>query len=260
MTVTVKPGRVAVVVAVALGVLTAYLIGSSRTASAVPPASTTLASVQAAGSSTSTSTGITVSGTGTVSGTPDTLIASLSVTATNGSVSTAFGNANGAMAAVQRALRGKGVAAADLQTTNVSVQQAYTSNGRPDGYSVVESLNVTVHDVAKASDDIAAAVAAGRNLVRIDGVSLDLEDTSPLVSKARDAAFAQAKAKAEQYAQSAGRSLGQVVSIQEVTAPVEPRPYLAGGYPAAFTDSLKAPIQAGSQDVAVQVTVTFALG
>jgi uncharacterized protein len=263
MTVTVKPGRVAMVVAVALGVLAAYLIGSSRTANAVATAPTgaglgasngSMSVLAATGGG--TTPGITVTGTGTVSGTPDTLVVSLSVTANGSSVSAAFSTANSTMGAVQRALKGKGVASADLQTSNVSVQQRYDNKGNTDGYTVTEGLTVTVHDIAKASDDIAAAVAAGRNLLRIDGVSLDLKDTGSLVSKARDDAFAEARTKAEQYAHAAGRSLGAVVSIQEVAQ--TPQPVYYGGYAAAsMPAALRAPIQAGSQDVAVQVTVTF---
>jgi len=266
MTVTVKPGRVAMVVAVALGVLAAYLIGSSRTANAVATAPTgaTLGasdgsmSVLAATGGDGTAPGITVTGTGTVSGTPDTLVVSLSVNADGSSVSSAFSSANSTMGAVQRALKATGVASADLQTSNVSVQQKYDNRGNPNGYTVTEGLTVTVHDIAKASDDIAAAVAAGRNLLRIGGVSLDLKDTGTLVSKARDDAFAEARTKAQQYAKAAGRSLGAVVSIQEVAQ--TPNPVYYGGYASAsMPAALRAPIQAGSQDVAVQVTVTFGL-
>jgi uncharacterized protein len=252
------------VVAVALGVLVAYLIGSSRTANAVTsaPHSTTLgtsdSSVLAAAGG-GTTPGITVTGTGTVSGTPDTLVVSLSVTANGSSVSSAFSSANSAMGAVQRALKGKGVATADLQTSTVSVQQEYDNRGNPSGYTVVEGLTVTLHDIAKAGDDIAAAVAAGRNLLRVDGVSLDLKDTGPLVSQARDDAFAEARTKAEQYAHAAGRSLGAVVSIQEVTQTPQPVYYGAMASAVPAPEALRAPIQAGSQDVAVQVTVTFGL-
>ena len=246
------------VIAVALGVLAAYLIGSSRTANAVatvPTSNLPLAGSTAAGGAPA---GITVTGTGTVSGTPDTLIVSLSVTANGSSVSAAFSSANSAMGAVQKALKGKGVDAKDMQTSNVSVQQRYDNRGNPDGYTVSEGLTVTVHDIDKASDDMAAAVSAGRNLLRIDGVSLDLKDTGPLVSQARDDAYAEAKTKAAQYAKAAGRDLGAVVAIQEVTQAPQPQPYgygFSGALPMASV--MRAPIQAGSQDVSVQVTVTF---
>jgi uncharacterized protein len=266
MTVTVKPGRLAIVIAVALGVVVAYLIGSSRTAGAVAaPTQTTGLSSLSGVPTVSTATGsgstpgITVSGTGTVSGTPDTLVISLSVTANGSTVSSAFSSANGAMAAVQRTLRGKGVAAADMQTSNVSVEQRYDNRGNANGYTVNEGLTVTVHDIGRASDDMAAAVAAGRNLVRIDGVSLDLKDTGPLVSRARDAAFAEAKTKATQYAHAAGRGLGAVVSIEEVTQAPQPIYYGAFAARAVMATPMAPPIQAGSQQVAVQVTVTFAM-
>jgi len=63
------------------------------------------------------------------------------------------------------------------------------------------------------------AVSAGGNAARVNGISLNLEDTGALVSNARDTAFADAdadaKAKAEQYAKAAGRSVGEVISITE---------------------------------------------
>ncbi len=261
-TITVTPGRIATVVAVALGVLVAYLLGSARTAGATSTVDasavrtsgiTTLAAATGSGP-----TGITVVGNGTVSGTPDTLVVSLSVNANAANVSSALGTANGTMAAVQKALRSRGVESKDLQTSNLSVQATYNNKGTIDGYSVSEGLTATLRDIGKAGDDISAAVAAGRNLVRVDGVSLDLKDDGPLLTKARDDAYADAKAKAEQYAHDAGRGLGAVVSISEQVQQAQPQPMYAFG--AALPAAVRSvPIAAGSQQVAVQVTVTFGL-
>ena len=259
-TITVTPYRIAVVVAVALGVLVAYLLGSARTAGATTSVDasaartsgiTTLAAATSAGP-----TGITVVGDGTVSGTPDTLVVSLSVNANAANVSSALATANGAMAAVQKVLRSHGVESKDLQTSNLSVQAMYDNKGTIDGYSVSEGLTATLRDIAKAGDDISAAVAAGRNLVRVDGVSLDLKDDGPLLTKARDDAYADAKAKAEQYAHDTGRGLGAVVSISEEVQQAQPMYAYGAALPSA---ARSVPIAAGSQEVAVQVTVTFGL-
>ncbi len=263
MTITVSPRRIAVAVAVALGLLAAYVLGSARSAGATSGADGSALRTSAVALTSSAGSvadpGITVVGNGTVSGTPDTIAVSFSVNANGSTVSSAFATANTTMAALQKSLRAHGVETKDLQTSNVSVQPRYTSKGTTDGYTVVEGLTATFRDIAKAGDDISAAVAAGRNLVRVDGVSLDLKDDGPLLSRARDDAYANAKAKAEQYAHDAGRSLGPVVTISEVVQ--QPQPQQFYGYGATQSAARAAvPIAAGSQDVAVQVTVTFGLG
>ena len=268
MTINLNARRTALVAAAAVLVLGAYSIGSARAAGAAAPAQSSALGSSAVGTSTAQASGasaggagaagVTVTGSGTVAGTPDTLVLSLSVTANGSTVSSAFATANTAMSAVQKALRRDSVAAKDLRTSDVSVQPRYTNKGTADGYTVAEGLTVTLHDIAAAGRQVSAAVAAGGNLVRVDGVSLDLTDTGALVSKARDNAFADAKAKAEQYAHDAGRGLGPVLAITEQDQQAQPQPFY--GYAAAAGVPSTLPVAAGSQDVVVQVTVTFGLG
>jgi len=123
---------------------------------------------------------------------------------------------------------------------------------------VSESVSVRLRDLAHAGEAIGKAVAAGGNAIRVNGISLDLEDTGVLVSKARDKAFADAKAKAQQYAKAAGRSLGEVVSIAEVVSNASPIRMNQAALQSM--DSASVPIQPGSQTVGVTVTVVFAMG
>ena len=152
--------------------------------------------------------------------------------------------------------RSNGTAAKDLQTSDVSIEPRYSNKGNPDGYTVSEGLTATLHDIAKAGAQISAAVASGGNRVRVDGVSLDLRDDGALVSRARDEAFADAKAKAGQYAHDAGRALGPVESISEVLQNPEPTFY-KGFAQQDFATAAAMPVAAGSTDVSVLVTVTF---
>jgi uncharacterized protein YggE len=269
MTITVGPRRIAVVLAVALGVLAAYVLGSARSAAATSAASTAVRSgavssggvaVQSSQTTGPDPAGITVVGTGTVSGTPDTIVVSFSVNATAANVSSAFSTASSGMAALQKTLRAHGVATKDLQTSNVSVQPSYSTKGTIDGYAVTEGLTATMRDIGKAGDAISAAVAGGRNLVRVDGVSLDLEDSGPLLTRARDDAYAEARSKAEQYAHDSGRALGSVVSISEQAQPAQPQRVYADAVPTAATAFKSLQVSAGSADVVVRVTVTFGLG
>jgi uncharacterized protein YggE len=264
MTLTLTPRRAAVLVITALAFILAYLLGTSHGGSSVAAAATGVPA-SSTGSTTGSPSGITVSGTGKVSGTPDTLLLDLTVSANGDSVSSALAAANSVESRVQKALLGGGVAAKDLKTSGLSIQPNYTysKSGQPSvhGYQVTESVEAKLRDLGKAGGLISSATNAGGNAVRIDGVSLDLEDTGSLVSAARDNAFGEAKAKAEQYAKAAGRSLGSVTSISEtVQAPTAK--YLTPTMYAQDMASAGAPvpIQAGSQDVGVTVTVVFAFG
>jgi uncharacterized protein YggE len=120
---------------------------------------------------------------------------------------------------------------------------------------VSESVSAKLRDLGRAADAISKAVGAGGDAVRVNGISLDLADTGALVSKARDTAFADAKTKAGQYARAAGRSLGDVVSIAESVATPAPIPVPS----AAMAKQADVPIQPGSQEVSVTVTVVFAM-
>jgi uncharacterized protein len=206
-----------------------------------------------------TATGITVTGTGNATGTPNELQLSVSVNRQAASVSTALGQANQDMTNVRDALKAHGVADADLQTSGMSIQPNYSQGGSINGYQVTESLTAILRDIANAGATISAAATAGGNATRIDGVSLDLSDPADsLLATARTSAMADAKAKAQQYATAAGQTLGPVISISETPAstPVNVPQYAASGAAAAPS----VPISAGSQQVSVTVTVTYALG
>ena len=258
MTIHVNGRTVAVTVLVTVALLAAYLIGSARPS--VAGAATPVAAVRTAtGAASPADTGITVTGTGKVTGTPDTLRISMSVTATSQDVDSALASANASAKAVQDALLAQGVAAKDLQTSNLSIQPNYTPKGQPSGYVVSEGITASVRDLAKAGATLTAAVNAGGDAVRVDGVTMALEDTSHLVGDARKGAVDDARAKAEQYAQAAGRSLGEVQSISEIVTQPVPQYYDSRFAAATAQASSPVPLQAGSQELTVQVTVVFAL-
>jgi uncharacterized protein YggE len=202
---------------------------------------------------------ITVTGTGTAAGTPDELQVSLEASATAAAVSDALDQASQAMTQIKGALAKDGVADADLQTTDMSVQPQYNQQGKVTGYSVSESLNAELRGLDKAGQEISDAVHAGGNAARVDTVQLDLTDQSAkLLARARTQAIDDAKARASQYAQAAGRSLGPVLTITENSASVPFRPLPAVG--AMFAANSAVPISAGTQKVTANVTVVYQLG
>jgi uncharacterized protein len=200
---------------------------------------------------------ITVTGDGVVSGTPNQLILDMGVQVNGASVDSALQQASLAANQVTAALRAQGVAASDIQTSGLYIQPDYGSNSQPPtGYGASESLSATLDNIQAAGAQIQAAVHAGGNAVTVDGVSLNLTDTSGLLATARSRAVADAKAKAAQYAQALGQPLGPVVSVSDQTqTPSVPVPMAAS--PSASRASV--PINPGSQQLTVSVTVVFAL-
>ena len=258
---------VSVGVAAALIVVAAYAWGHGSNASAAPvvtgpgvvnvPADVTAPPASSAPSG----TGISVSGTGQVTGTPNLLRLDSSINVTRPTVTAAMQDANTAMAAVQQKLKSDGVAAADLQTSGLSVQPTYTYNNnspRITGYQVSENLSVVLRNLSTAGSIIADAAGVGGDALQIGQASLDIDQDNALIVQARQAAFADAQAKAKTYADAAGRTLGAVTSISESTDS-QPETF---NYPMASEAApagASVPIQAGSQDVTVNVAVTWAL-
>lgn len=211
----------------------------------------------AAFTSTSGAARITVTGTGTVTGTPNQLILSMGVQVNGATVSSALQQASQATARVTSALRNAGVAQADIQTADLSIQPNYRANSQvPDGYQVSEYLTATLRRIAAAGTQIQDAVQAGGNAVTVNGVSLNLTDTSALLARARAAAVADARHKAAQYAKAAGQPLGPVISITD-QAPAQPLPFDTAASGAAPRASV--PISPGTQQLSVSITVTYAL-
>jgi uncharacterized protein YggE len=253
-------GAVAAATAALLGA--AFWVGShsGREASAAPLVSFPTATTPGAGVPGSTP-GITVTGTAEVAGKPDTLRLDLSVQTKGDTVAKALDSANKLTARVQSSLTKNGVAAKDIQTSNLQVQPeySYSNNSTPviKGYTVSEGVSATLRNLGKAGGAITAAVAAGGNAVQVNGISLDLEDNGKLLSTARDKAVDNARTKAEQYAKASGRDLGAVVSISETVSDPPPVTYEARAL-ASKDSASPVPIQAGSETVGVTVTVVYA--
>jgi uncharacterized protein len=267
MTVAVKPLYRAILIGIAAAALLigAFLLGSGRSpAPAAGGAGTAITGGTGYASGgvqlTASQPGgrITVTGTGTVTGTPDQLVLSMGVQTNGSSVSIALRQANEAASRVIHALKAGGVRKADIQTSGLSIEPNY-SNGSPfpAGYSVSEQLTATLRDLAKAGSQIQAAATAGGNATTVSGVSLNLADTSKLLARARAAAVRDATAKASQFAHGLGRTLGGVVSVSDQSQVIPyPEFSVAAGAKAA---SPSVPVSPGSQQVSVQITVIYAI-
>ena len=106
---------------------------------------------------------VTVVGSGTVSGTPDTLRADIGIEATGADVSAALDEANTRVRAVTDAVAGAGVPRADIQTQQVTLSPQYASPvpgsaGQITGYQATHTIRVIIRDLPKASGVLKACL------------------------------------------------------------------------------------------------------
>jgi uncharacterized protein YggE len=131
-------------------------------------------------------------------------------------------------------------------------------------YWASQEMSVVLRDLTSGGKAIGAAIEAGGNAVSVGGVTLGIGAPAALTDEARGAAFADAKAKAEQYARLIGRPLGRLVLVQEGEELRERYVNLSGGLHAAKASAGAAdaavPIAAGTERVQVSNKVVWELG
>ena len=203
---------------------------------------------------------VSVTGVGEADGAPDTLNADFRVHVTRPTVQSALDAQSAAARKVLAALARAGVARKDTTTTNLSIDQHYDNHGNPVGYDASETIRARIHPLSRAGRTISAAATSAGNEVAVDGLSFQIADDDALVTAARSSAYTDAKARADQYAQLSGRSLGRVISIKEQIDRPAPQPYYYGD---ALTASVPAPksvpIRGGQQTLTVRVSVVWQL-
>ena len=258
--VTVRLGSVLLAVVMILAVAVAYLVGVAGGGGGPAQA----APAQTAAASADSARTVRMIGKGEVSAVPDMLSFTVVVTVERADLDTALADSSDTMTRVLDRLADFGVVKTDVRTTGLSMnpEYAYHSYGPPTltGYRVTQQARVDVRSLAKGGAAISAAVETGGNDVRVRNLRLQVSDPDEALAQARDAAIAEAKAKAQEYAGAAGGALGEVQSIREISvqAPT-PRPMV---YDTAADAALKGalPIRAGESELSVRVEVVWALG
>jgi len=255
--VTISVRGLVVTAAVLLALVAAYVLGSAGDVGT--PA-------RAADEAADTSKRVlTMIGTGEATAVPDQLSFRLSVSAKDKDLETALATASRLMRHALAAAEGFGVTKDDMQTTGLQMnpEYRYHSYGPPEltGYRVTQTARVLVKQLGKAGKAISAVVASGGNRVRVTGIQLEIGDPDAVMAKARAAAVTEATAKAQQYADATGQSLGEVTDLREVSsARPESRDYLYDGVSfelAARTSAFRVPIRAGQDELNVTVRIVW---
>ena len=198
---------------------------------------------------------ITVSASGKVTVVPDVARVNLGVTINKSTVKAARSAAAAAMTNIIAAIKALGVADADIRTVGLNLYPQYAngSSTKIAGYTISEQLQITIRDLDKAGDVVDAATAKGAT--DVNGISFELADPEKAMNDARASAVTTARASAQAMASAGQVTLGKVVAITDLS-PATPIYY---GAERAF-DALATPVKPGTQDVAVSVTVIFAIG
>jgi len=208
-----------------------------------------------------------MSGTGEATTVPDQLAFDLEIGLMRPDLDTALSDASGVMDRVLASLEGLGVAKGDVQTTGLSMYPVYDyhpySPPTIRGYRVSQRASVLVEELEQGGRAVSTAVDTGGNAVRVSNIRLRVGDPDAAMKKARDAAVAEARTKAEQYAAAAGQDLGNVVTLREVSAPrpasVHDYALQRGALDAAVAGKAL-PIRTGKDTMKVTVRVVWELG
>lgn len=159
---------------------------------------------------------LTVIGTATVSLPADMAEFSVGVETHAETVHEAAQQNNLILAAVMEALTDAGIESGDLSTSNYYVYAEYDYGATPAkmvGYSVGNTLTVTVRDASQVGAIIDAATSAGAN--QVYGVNFRSSRQSEAYDRALTQAVAEGLRKAQLLADASGRTLGELAEITE---------------------------------------------
>lgn len=195
---------------------------------------------------------LTTHGHGTAAAPPDAMTLQIAARARAGTAGEALETLAQSVRAIA-ALAREAVEGATVSSLSLQVWPREDQEGRRAGFEARHSLRVVCPGLESAAAlvDKSAAATAG---FALEGVEPTLLRTVELESRARAAAFDDARAKAEEIAALAGVRLGEVLRIDEAGG--------GGGVPR--TELLAAKLadthfEAGSQVVSAGLTVTWGL-
>ncbi len=203
---------------------------------------------------------IQVVGEGHATAAPDIARISLGVSEQAETAGAAMDAMSAGMSAVLGTLGTQGIAQVDIQTGQLMLEPSYnynTPDGNPvmTGFVATQILDVKVRDIAQLGTVLDAVVTEGAN--RVNGIGFEVSDPQAVTDEARRDALADARARAELYADAAGVGLGGILSISESTVYAPPMPMYDGR--GAAQEAMAVPVAPGEVSMATSVTVTFAI-
>jgi uncharacterized protein YggE len=196
---------------------------------------------------------ITVTGTGVVTSVPDRATFTFTVETRAKTATSVLAQNNDAATAVIAAVKGTGVPAASIQTSQVSLMPQLSQDGTTViGYVASNTVSVKT-DIGKSGKLVDAAVNAGAT--GFGGPMLSRSDEDDLYRDALKKAVDDAKTKAQALAEAAGLKLGGVQSVTEGSSSGPSIPMTS-----KLADSSSLPVEPGTQEIQATATVTYSAG
>ncbi|MFA4953833.1 MAG: SIMPL domain-containing protein [Patescibacteria group bacterium] len=165
------------------------------------------------------------------------------------------------VAKITAALKAAGISEDDIQTTGYSLQPRWVwdktnEKNIQNGYDMYHNMMVTVHAIKDAGKIVSLIADNGANTV--DGISFDVDDATLEQTKlaALNLAMASARKRADVVAKAAGKTILSVQTVNVNENSYTPYPmYKAADM--AISGSGAAPVEAGTLDVLISVSVTY---
>jgi len=202
---------------------------------------------------------INVSGQARVSVAPDFATINLGVITEDKDAKAAQQANAAAMEKVIASVKASGVKDSDIQTVDYSINPKYDYNKETGessivGYSVRNSVNVTVRDLKKAGSIIDAATRSGVNIS--SSITFGLSNYEEAYNEALKNAVLAAKKKANTIAEALGVKLIEPVSINEGYGYSPLSNYVTYDMKAAGS-AAQTPVQAGSIEITANVSIVY---
>lgn len=167
-------------------------------------------------------------------------------------------------------LKSQGVEEEDIKTSQYNISPRYNFNdsrlvngSRSDqiiGYTVTQSVEVTIRDFADIGTILSGVVENGANTV--SDFRFTFDDPAEITNEARKQAIEDAKRKARLMAESGDFRIGRLLSIEESGFTPYPYKFGLGGSDMAFREEavMSAPnLEPGSEEVMVNVILRYEL-
>src|SRR5258708_609274 len=240
--------RQAASIAITLGLFFLFLFTYTKLAGPIPLVINSI--------NTTKSTTFDVTGEGTATTKPDSATVSAGVSATGSTSAGVQDQMNSAINKVSLAVKNVGIDPKDIQTSNYNINPSYDfgSGQRITGYNASTSLTIKVKDISKINSVLDAATAAGAT--NVNNLGFNTTDKSAAEAEARKKAIAQAKAKAQETADTVGFKLGSLVNYSEGTNGV-PRPIPLLDKAVGTSAGVPTQVEPGSNEVHITVTLSY---
>lgn len=172
---------------------------------------------------------------------------------------------------VLKFIKSEGVPEDDIKTSQYNLQPKYQYSETQKrsyiiGYELNQGISVKVKNLQENLDKVSNILGSLPELGvnNISGVNFTVEDPDKFMNVAREEAYEKARKQAEFMAKASGAKLGKVIYVSEYQNGPIPyyRDYYAkgmGGEMAVAAPSVSAPIQTGTDELTLQVNITYEL-